>query len=77
MEQDQSDTNVECSVCGMVGYPPPGCGICNGNARPQSRAFTRTEENQGKGGDNSRYGRTGNVSPKIVDLPGSMPSREG
>lgn len=74
-QTEQSEPNVECSVCGLVGKPPVGCDMCHGTAPIQSRAYTRTEENQGKGKDDSRYGRTGNVSPKIVQLPGSAPSQ--
>lgn len=69
----EENAEVECSICGKVGGPYVGCDLCNGNRQfVQSRAFTRTEEAQGRKTDPERYSRTGNVSPKIVSLPGSF-----
>lgn len=75
MEQEQS--NIECSTCGRVGGPLDACEICHGNGGTQSRAFSRTEQNQGLGKDEKRYGLGGNVSPKIVNLPGSFNPSQG
>jgi hypothetical protein len=75
--QPTPEPEIECSVCGFAGQPPLACEICRGTAKVQSRAYTRTEENQGKGKDETRYGRTGNVSPKIVNLPGSANPTQG
>jgi hypothetical protein len=75
---EQVESNIECSTCGRVGGPDAGCEICHGRGGSQSRAFTRTEENQGKVGGTDRYSRTGNVSLKIVNLPGSFsPADQG
>lgn len=69
---ESPEVDVECGTCGRVGTPFAGCDICHGNATVQSRAFTRSEEVRGAKGDPERYSRTGNVSPKIVALPGSF-----
>lgn len=76
-DQTEQLYEVECGTCGRTGNPPPECELCHGNAPVQKRAYTRSEEIRGLGKDEARYGRTGNVSPKIVSLPGSMPPREG
>lgn len=69
----QSDT--ECAVCGFVPGPYPACGICHGNGETRERHFTRSEEIRGDAPHQSdRYSRTGDVSPKIVNLPGSARS---
>jgi hypothetical protein len=75
--ESQSEPTTECSICGHVPGPFADCEICHGNTTfTQSRAFTRTEESRGAKGDPERYSRTGNVSPKIVMVPGSFdPSR--
>lgn len=65
---------VECSLCGRDGYPPEGCDLCHGRAKPQARAHTLSEERVNpKKYKTDRYSRTGNVSPKIINLPGSDP----
>lgn len=66
------EATTECKICGHVPGPFPECTTCHGNGGIQSRAYTRTEEVQGALSDPERYGRTGNVNPKIVDLPGSF-----
>jgi hypothetical protein len=67
------EVTTECSVCGKPGIPDPACTICHGNrAFIQSRAYTRSEEIRKDRGDAERYSRTGNVSPKIVNRPGSF-----
>lgn len=76
-EQSKPAPEIECSTCGLVGYPPPECDLCHGTARVQSRAYTRSEEIRGQGKDETRYGRTGDVSPKIVKLPGSANPHQG
>lgn len=73
----ETESVIECSMCGRAGGPTSVCEICHGNGGTQERAYTRTEESQGKGKDPSRYGRTGNVSPKIVSLPGSFSPDQG
>lgn len=66
------EPTTECGVCGRVPGPFPDCELCHGNAKVQSRAFTRTEEQQGAKSDPDRYSRTGNVSPTIVVVPGGF-----
>lgn len=71
-------SDVECSMCGKDGGPIPECDLCHGNQRyRQSRAFTQSEERQGLNPNHDRYGRTGDVSPKIVVLPGGFDPRQG
>lgn len=70
------DQTIECAHCGIVGGPAPDCTLCKGNKTyVQERHFTLTEERKGENphkGD--RYGRHGEVGPKIVVLPGgAMP----
>lgn len=66
---------VECSLCGLDGYPPPSCGLCHGRAKPQSRQHTLSEERaHPQRYHTDRYNRTGNVSPKTVRLPGTDPN---
>jgi hypothetical protein len=79
MEASESESApaVECGTCGRVGGPVPTCEICHGNGRIQERRFSRSEEIRGEGGDTSRYSRTGDVSPKIVQLPGSFRPDQG
>jgi hypothetical protein len=73
-------SDTECAMCGRDGGPVVGCELCNGNQRySQSRSFTLSEERQGlnphKDGD--RYGQHGDVSPKIVVVPGGYDPRQG
>jgi hypothetical protein len=72
-------SEIECSICGRDGGPYEGCPAgCNGNPRfIQSRSFTLTEERQGLNPkkDSERYGLAGDVSPKIVVLPGGADPR--
>jgi hypothetical protein len=72
--QPSEEPDTECSVCGHVPGPYADCDICHGNKTfVQKRHYTLTETQQGKGDPNEgRYGRTGNVGPKIVSLPGSF-----
>lgn len=68
-------SDVQCSMCGRDGGPVPECDLCLGNQRfVQSRAFTLTEERQGLNTDEAarRYGRTGDVNPRIIQLPGGF-----
>ncbi len=67
------EVTTECSICGHIPGPFKGCEVgCDGNPRfTQSRAFTQSEERLNARSDPDRYGRTGNVNPKIVSLPGS------
>lgn len=76
----KDEATTECSVCGFVPGPHPGCTICHGNLSfIQKRHYTRSEEQQGKGNNEpDRYGLDGNTNPRIVDLPGSFnPARSG
>lgn len=73
-------SEYECSMCGKDGGPTPDCELCRGNERfRQSRAFTISEERQGKNPDanRDRYGPYGDVNPKIVVLPGGWDPRQG
>lgn len=77
-QQDQPriaspEATTECAICGHVPGPFPDCTTCHGKAQVQSRAYTRTEEQRGAQSDPDRYGPGGNVSPKVVSLPGSDP----
>lgn len=72
-EQVQPEAHTECSICGHVPGPFAGCETCHGNKQfIQSRAYTRSEEIKGAEADPERYSRTGNVAPKIVNVPGSF-----
>jgi hypothetical protein len=65
-------SEVECGICGKDGGPVADCDICGGNrtfTRPKQ--FTRTEEIRSAQSDPGRYSRTGDVSPTIINLPGS------
>jgi hypothetical protein len=74
-EVKSEQPNTECAVCGFVPGPYAGCGICGGSAETRTRHFTRSEEIRGDANEsNDRYSRTGDVSPKIVNLPGSARS---
>lgn len=66
------DATTECAVCGHVPGPFPECSTCHGSAKTQSRAYTRTEEQQGASSDPDRY-KGGNVNVEVVSLPGSDP----
>jgi hypothetical protein len=69
-----NEEKIECSVCGIPGPPSPGCKMCHGRASTQSRAFTLSEVTSGRVPDDQkddRYGATGGVGPKIVNIPGS------
>lgn len=69
---------LECSMCNRNGGVYPECDLCHGNTRfNQSRAYTLTEERQGKAPDDGRYDRMGGVNPKIVVLPGGFDPRVG
>lgn len=72
VKQNPVDETVECSMCGVVGGPEAGCDLCHGSSRyRQARHFTLTEERQGKNPNaNDRYGRYGEVGPKIAIVPG-------
>lgn len=72
-------SQIECGMCGRDGGVYAECELCGGKlALNQSRAFTLTEERQGKNPDaKHRYGPTGDVSPKIVVLPGGYDPRAG
>jgi hypothetical protein len=64
----------ECGMCGIPGGPQEDCELCNGSSRfLQKRHFTLSEERMGKNKDEnaSRYGRMGDVMPRIVNLPGT------
>jgi hypothetical protein len=77
---DQSASSTECSMCGRDGGPVPACELCGGNQRyAQERHFTLSEERQGlnPNKDGDRYGLHGDVSPKIVVLPGGYDPRQG
>lgn len=75
VQPEKKVSAVECSMCGRDGGPAPDCELCLGNKRfIQSRSFTRTEEQQGLNKEEAarRYGRTGDVNPRIVQLPGGV-----
>lgn len=80
-QEKQSDVSeYECSMCGRDGGPAVGCELCGGNERfLAKREFTLSEERQGKNPNaGDRYSRTGDVSPKLVVLPGgTIPGRGG
>ena len=81
-QEEKTDTvsEWECGMCGRDGGPVDECDLCHGNQTfKQSRAFTLTEERQGKNPNTSdRYGPHGEVGPKIVLLPGgAMPGSAG
>lgn len=72
MSEEKVESELECSICGHDGGPYPECDLCKGNMRfVQSKAYTLTEERQKAAKDPGRYGRTGAVGPKIINLPGS------
>jgi hypothetical protein len=75
-EVKSEEQTTECSVCGFVPGPHPSCSICHGNrAFFRTRQYTRSEEVRGDAPEkDDRYSRTGDVSPKIVNLPGSARS---
>jgi len=79
MEESTVNNKMECGLCGRVGGAVPSCQICHGNKNfDQTRAFTLTEERQGKAGDQpARYGPTGDVSPRTVNVPGSKNPGQG
>lgn len=69
----EPEATTECSICGRVPGPAPECEICHGNQSfTRQRQFTLSEERRGRETDPERYSRTGNVSPKVVNLPGSF-----
>lgn len=74
----QEEPTTECSICGLVPGPQPGCEICHGNQTfVRDRQYTLTEQRRGQEVDPDRYSRTGNVGPKIVNLPGSFNPTSG
>ena len=75
MSEQVKQSEIECSMCGRDGGPTVECELCKGAPRfAQKRHFTLSEERQGlnKEERSERYGRYGDVSPRIVDLPGSF-----
>ena len=64
---------MECGMCGQEAPTDPECPMCGGDNQRflQPRSYTLSEERQGKNPNpNDRYSRTGDVSPKLVLLPG-------
>lgn len=77
-EKSQEVSQWECGMCGRDNGPVAECELCHGNQRfVQSRAFTTSEERQGKNPDanQDRYGPYGDVNPRIVVLPGGFDPR--
>lgn len=46
---------VECTLCGRDGTPPPNCGTCRGGATTQPRAYTLSDHRAGRAPDENRY----------------------
>ena len=66
-----TESNIECAVCGVNGPPSTSCAMCHGKAATRERQYTLSEVRSGKAPKDNRYGDTGAVGPKIVNLPGS------
>lgn len=70
----------ECGMCGRDGGPDKDCDLCHGNPRlKQTRSYTLSEERQGMNPEEGerRYGPMGEVSPRIVVLPGGHNPAQG
>lgn len=67
-------SEFECGMCGIDGGPRPECELCHGSVRyRQKRHFTLSEERQGLNPNpGNRYGRNGEVGPRIAVVPGGM-----
>lgn len=80
VKQRQEASEWECSICGVDGGPQEGCDLCHGQERfRQTRSFTLSEERQGLNpkAKKGRYGRTGDVNPRLVVLPGGHDPSQG